>query len=101
MTIRMPIKFHATYQVTIRSQGTERKERCQKLDIRELSEQEKAQARDRMPDGEAPTHQITFYDFGCKRMIDGRLAENEEDRVVFLVEGKEFELSLFRPAPRS
>jgi len=97
MDIKMPIKFQATYQVAIRSGGAERKERCQKLDIRELSKQERARSYEGMDQEKVPTHQLTFYDFGCERIIDGLLRENEEQRVVFLVEDKEYELSPYRP----
>jgi hypothetical protein len=44
-----------------------------------------------------PTHQITFYDFGCKRIIEGKLIENEEDRAVFRVQDKEYGFAPFRP----
>lgn len=96
----MPIKFQATYQIIIRSGETQRRERCQKLDIRELSPQEKAQSSQGPDEESLPTHQLTFYDFGCKRIIDGRLKANEEERVVFQVEDKEYELSPFRPVRR-
>jgi hypothetical protein len=100
MDIKMPIRFQATYQIIVRSAGAERKERCQKLDVRQLSEQEKGNSHEGMDQDKIPTHQLTFYDFGCKRIIDGRLKDNEAERVVFQVEDKEYELSPFRPARR-
>lgn len=98
MEIKMPIKFHAAYAITTRCDGQEKKERCQKLTINELSPQSlEARFRD-LPEHEKPTHQITFYDFGCKRILNGKLKENEEESVVFQVQNKEYTFSLYRPA---
>jgi len=44
-----------------------------------------------------PTHQVTFYDFGCKRIIEGKLIENNEERAVFRVKDKEYGFSPFKP----
>jgi len=97
MEIKMPIKFHGNYVVAIRTGNSEDRERCQKLTVRELSEEEKEQSFKGMPREEMPTHQVTFYDFGCKRIIEGILKVNEEDRIVFGVKEKEYEFSPFRP----
>jgi hypothetical protein len=99
MNIRMPISFHGNYLVQIRLGEEENRERCQKLTIRELSVEEKTQSFPNLPDSEIPTHQITFYDFGCKRIIEGKLTANEEDRVAFAVRDKEYVFSPFRPRP--
>ncbi len=91
MKIKMPIKFFGNYQVTVRSGSTEAKERCQKLTIVELSSEEKGDA-PKGPD-DAGNFQIIFHDAGCRRIIVGTLKENREEKVVFLVEDKEYEFS--------
>jgi hypothetical protein len=98
MEIKMPVKFHGSYVVVTRSEGKEKKERCQKLTIRELSEKEKGKSHESLDPEQMPTHQITFYDFGCKRLLDGKMKENEEERVVFQVQDKEYEFSPFKPS---
>ncbi|MCF8057270.1 MAG: hypothetical protein K9K37_11620 [Desulfocapsa sp.] len=98
--IKMPVKFHGNYVVSIIHGGDALRERCQKLTIRPISAQEK---HDYFKDREKenlPTHQITFYDFGCKRVIEGILKINEEARVVFGVQDKDYEFSLFVPKER-
>ncbi len=97
MEIKMPIKFHGNYVLVIRTAGSEDRERCQKLTVYPFSEEEKEQFFKGIPEGDAPTHQVTFYDFGCKRIIEGRIKVNEEDRIVFVVGEKEYEFSPFRP----
>ena len=93
MKIKMPIKFHGNYRVVIRKGDWEARERCQKLIVRELSPAEKDQYYQDMEEKDIPTHQINFYDFGCRRIIEGRLVENEEDRLTFDVQGKMYEFS--------
>lgn len=100
MDIRMLIKFHGSYSVTIRSGEKETRERCQKLNIKELSQEKEKEALSGQPEATASTHLITFYDFGCKRILEGKLKENEEERVVFQVDDKEYEFSPFRPPVR-
>jgi len=97
MKIRMPISFHGNYLVQIRLGDQESRERCQKLTVRELSEDEKTQSFAGLPASEVPTHQVTFYDFGCKRIIEGRITANQEDQVAFAVRDKEYVFSPFRP----
>jgi hypothetical protein len=97
MDIKMPIKFHGNYLVMIRSGSEEMRERCQKLTVRALSEQEKAGAYPDLPETERPSHQVTFYDFGCKRIIEGRIRINEENRLVLEVKEKEYEFAPFVP----
>jgi hypothetical protein len=96
MKIKMPVKFHGNYRVTIRQGEWETRERCQKLVVRELTPSEKEQYYKQMDEKDVPTHQVSFFDFGCRRIIEGKLAVNEEDRIAFAVEEKEYEFSPFR-----
>jgi hypothetical protein len=93
MDIKMPIKFYGNYRVIIRQGDWESRERCQKLIVREMSPEEKNQYFKDLDEKDIPTHQINFYDFGCRRIIEGKLKENEEARLVFDVHGKEYEFS--------
>jgi len=97
MEIKMPIKFHGNYRVIIRKGDWEARERCQKLIIREISQEEKNQYYKDMDEKDIPTHQVNFFDFGCRRIIEGILTVKEEDRAVFKVEEKEYEFSPFVP----
>lgn len=98
MSIKMPVKFHGSYVVTIHSGDRTARERCQKLTVSELSAEHIAKVSENHSEGGLPTHQITFYDFGCKRIVEGRLIENEEDRLVFQVEEKRYEFSPYKPS---
>jgi hypothetical protein len=91
MKIRMPIKFFGNYLVTVRSGSTESKERCQKLTVVEMSSDQKGETTENTDD--AGNYQIIFHDAGCRRIIVGRLKENLEERVVFVVGDKEYEFS--------
>jgi len=91
MKIKMPIKFFGNYQVTVRSGAAESKDRCQKLTILELSPEDPGQPSKDPTD--AGDYQIIFHDAGCRRIITGKLKENLEEKVVFLVEDKEYEFS--------
>lgn len=95
--IKMPIKFHGNYLVVIRQGESEAKERCQKLNVRELASAQQRSSADVSKGELQPTHQITFYDFGCKRAVEGVLKDNQEEKVVFQVGDKEYEFSPFRP----
>ncbi|MEN6464626.1 MAG: hypothetical protein ABFD62_05535 [Syntrophaceae bacterium] len=97
MEIKMPIKFHGNYVLSIRCGDSEARERCQKLTIRELSAEEKERSYEGLAEGEVPTHQVTFYDFGCKRIIEGKIKDNEKEKVVFKVKDKEYEFAPFVP----
>jgi hypothetical protein len=91
MKIKMPIRFFSNYQVTVRSGSGESKERCQKLTVVELNPGEQS---DFPVDPEqAGNFQIIFHDAGCRRIIVGKLKENVEERVVFVVDDKEYEFS--------
>jgi hypothetical protein len=100
MSIRMRIMFPGNYAVVTRYSGQEKRERCQKLTIRELTAVEKQSLGEGESGGDSPTHQITFYDFGCKRLLNARIKEDREDKVVFETQGKEYEFSPIRPARR-
>ena len=69
--IKMPIHFHANYKVVIRTADWETRERAQKLTVRELTPEERKASFKSLAEKDMPTHQITFYDFGCKRVIEG------------------------------
>lgn len=97
MNIRMPIKFHANYVLAIRSGDSQSRERCQQLTIRELSEKDAVRVPEQSDTRAIPTHLITFTDFGCKRIVEGKIKLNEDERVVFQVEDKEYEFSLYKP----
>jgi hypothetical protein len=97
MEIKMPIKFHGNYVLSIRSGDQEDRERCQKLTIRQLATEEQQHAYKNLSAEETPTHQITFYDFGCKRIIEGIIKENAEDKASFLVKEKEYTFMPFVP----
>ena len=96
MEIKMPIKFHGNYRVIIRQGEWETRERCQKLVVRELTPSEKEQYFKQMDEKDVPTHQVSFFDFGCRRIIEGKLTLNDENSMSFAVEEKEYEFSPFR-----
>jgi hypothetical protein len=91
MKIKMPIRFFGNYQVTVRSGSSESKERCQKLTVVELNPEETGDLT-KSPEN-AGNYQIIFHDAGCRRIIVGRLKENLEEKVVFVVDDKEYEFS--------
>jgi carbamoylphosphate synthase small subunit len=95
--IKMPIHFHANYKVVIRTADWETRERAQKLTVRELTPEERKASFKSLAEKDMPTHQITFYDFGCKRVIEGKLLENVEEKIVFKVQEKEYEFSHLKP----
>jgi hypothetical protein len=41
----------------------------------------------------SPSHQITYFSFGCRRVFEGRIKENSEEKVVFDVRDREIEIS--------
>ena len=90
MNIKMPIKFHGSYRVVTRHSGVEKQELCQKLTISPLAEQE---PRGPEAGAGAPTHMITYFCFGCRRVLEGKIKENDEYRVVFQSDEREFEFS--------
>ena len=101
MKIQMPTPFHGNFVVSIRTGEREERERCQKLFIREIDEEKIKEYYHDVPEEEVPTHQISFHDFGCRRVVEGKLIRNEKERVAFLVQGKEYEFMPFRPKSAS
>ena len=91
MSIKMPLKFVGSYKVITRQGGAEKQEFCQKLAMTPLAPQEQVAGGEE----NSPTHQITYFCFGCRRVLEGRIKENLEDRVVFQVDEREYE---FRPS---
>lgn len=90
MSIKMPLKFAGNYKVVTRHGGSERQEFCQKLSMTPLRTSEQGAGSLE----HFPLYQITYFCFGCRRVLEGRLKENSEDRVVFEVCDREME---FRP----
>ncbi|HIE17564.1 MAG TPA: hypothetical protein EYP71_05150 [Dehalococcoidia bacterium] len=86
----MKILPHHYYTVTMRSGEYQRVGRCFNLSIQQLSpEQLKSQE---VPQ---PTHILTFRDTQGIRIYTGRIKEQQENKLIFiLAEGKEYE---FRP----
>ncbi|MGA2400675.1 MAG: hypothetical protein ABSG91_03080 [Syntrophobacteraceae bacterium] len=87
MSIKMPLKFLGSYKVVTRHGGTQKQELCQKLTMTPLAGQEQAAGGEE----NSPAYLITYFCFGCRRVLEGRLKENREDRVVFQVDDREFE----------
>ncbi|MFZ2447223.1 MAG: hypothetical protein WAW37_12770 [Syntrophobacteraceae bacterium] len=88
MSIKMPLKFYGSYKVVTRKDGMEKQEVCQKLTMSPISGPEQGSP---SSDESAPTHLITYFCFGCRRVLEGRIKENREDGVVFQVDNREFE----------
>lgn len=91
MSIKMPVKFVGNYQVITRHAGTEKQEVCQKLSMTPLAGQGRPES---SAEEGRPAYLITYFCFGCRRVLEGQLKENQEDRVVFQADDKEYE---FRP----
>lgn len=87
MSIKMPLKFAGSYKVVTRQGGLEKQEFCQKLALTPLPGQE----HDAGGEENVPAYLITYFCFGCRRILEGRLKENREDKVVFQVDNREFE----------
>jgi hypothetical protein len=84
MEIKMPIKFYGSYKVVTRKEGTENQEVCQKLAMTPIAGQSSSTET-------SPTHLITYFSFGCRRVLEGKIKENLEDKVVFQVDDREIE----------
>lgn len=94
MEIRMPISFFGNYEVVVRSGASETRERVQKLAVSELPSREGSESA-----GENdPTHLVVFFSFGCRRVVEGKLTVNEQDKAVFRSEDREYEFMPFKPA---
>lgn len=90
MSIKMPLRFHGSYKVVTRQGGMEKQEICQKLSITPIVGQD--------PDAPAPpenpsTYLITYFCFGCRRVLEGKIMENVEGKAVFQVDEREYEFS--------
>jgi hypothetical protein len=91
--IKMPISFHGNFIVSITEGDDEKRGRCQKLFIKSLPGDRSGQS----GGGDvAPRYRVTYFDFGCRYLIDGELVENEEGHVSFQAAGKVY---TFSPAP--
>lgn len=93
MELKMPVKFHGTYLVTIRSGNAEKKEICQKLAITPLSGESGPAGSEGEASGSASTHLIVYFSFGCRRVIEGKLVENLAERAAFQADGREYVFS--------
>ena len=88
MSIKMPLKFAGSYKVVTRHDGAEKQEFCQKLSITPLAASEQSAG----GDAGLPAYLITYFCFGCRRVIEGRLKENLDEKVVFQVDKRELEI---------
>ena len=89
MSIKMPLKFLGSYKVVTRHGGAEKEEFCQKLTMTPLTHKDQGAGGQE----NTPTHLITYFCFGCRRVLEGRITDNHEDRVVFQVDEREYEFS--------
>ncbi len=72
MSIKMPLKFAGSYKVVTRLGGAQKQEFCQKLSMTTLSGQEQDSSDEENP----PRYLVTYFCFGCRRVLEGRLKEN-------------------------
>ncbi len=88
--VKMPLSFHGNYVVSVTEGDEEKRGRCQKLFIKALpgDQSEKSGSSDI-----AQKYRVTYFDFGCRYLIDGILVENEEDHVSFEAAGKVYSFS--------
>ena len=87
MSIKMPLKFAGSYKVVTRQAGAQKQELCQKLSMTPLSGQEQ----DTTGEENQPRYLVTYFCFGCRRVLEGTIKENLEDRVILQVDDREFE----------
>ena len=66
MEIKMPIKFHGNYVVSISSGDSEDRERCQKLTIRALAAEEQAHAYKGIDKNDMPPIRLPFMILAAK-----------------------------------
>lgn len=95
MTMKMPL-IPGNYELVVRKGGLEKKGRCQKVSVRELSEDERRHYGAGEGEESWPTHQVLYYDFGCKRIVVGRLVEDSEERATFRAPEGEYVFSPVR-----
>jgi hypothetical protein len=86
MSIKMPLKFAGSYKVVTRHGGNEKQEFCQKLSMTPLAREGAG------VEADLPAYLITYFCFGCRRVVEGKLKENKEEKVVFLVDEREMEI---------
>jgi len=88
MSIKMPIKFHGSYKVVTRQGAIEKQEICQKLSMTPIV----GQNQDAPANPENPSNYlITYFCFGCRRVLEGTIMENSADKVVFQVDDRQYE----------
>ena len=92
--IKMPISFHGNYTVSIIDGDVQKGDRCQKLFIKRLPGNRGEESDDNKS---MPTYRVTYFDFGCRYLIEGTLIENEEDHVSFDAKGKIYTFSPAAP----
>ena len=103
MDIMMPILNNRYYRMVMRFQDWERPGSCFHLRVQELTPDERKVYADVTDEGDIPTCRIIFYDFEYYRVLEGRIKENAENRLVLdMGRGKEYEFSPFtRPDNRT
>ncbi|HEU19151.1 MAG TPA: hypothetical protein ENO00_07200 [Deltaproteobacteria bacterium] len=88
--IKMPISFHGNYVVSV-TEGDEKKQgRCQKLFIKALPGDKTVES---VGTEGIQKYRITYFDFGCRYLLNGILVENEEDHVSFESAGRIYRFS--------
>jgi hypothetical protein len=87
MSIKMPLKFASSYKVVTRHGGNEKQEFCQRLTMTPLARQGQGAG----AEADLPAYLITYFCFGCRRVVEGKLKEDYEDRAVFQVDEREME----------
>jgi len=97
MDIKMPILANRYYRMIMRFQEWKRSGMCFHLRVLQMTSEDKNSYEGFVDKRDIPTCRCIFYDFEYYRVIEGRLKENTENRLVLDVgRGKEYEFSLFR-----
>ena len=96
MEIRMPILTSRYYRMVMRFKDWEKPGMCFHLRVQELTPEERKPYEGLTDKRDIPTCRIIFYDFEYHRILDGRIKENTEDKLVLdMGGGKEYEFSPF------
>ena len=99
--VEMQILPNHYYRMIMRHGGWEKRGRCLHLQLKKLLPEEKESFEGIRDESDMHTHRVTFYDFECHRILEGKIKEETEDVLVLdLGGGKEYEFSLFKPACR-
>jgi len=70
--------------------------RCFHLNVAELDSRERKVFEEIRGRDDIPTHKVTFYDFECYHVVEGKIKEDTEDRLVLeMGRGKEYEFLPF------